>query len=45
MTFLKLEKTVYASNQKLWREGKGLRDLAGILLRRNFIINAVKRNY
>lgn len=32
--FLKLEKTVYASNQRLWREGKGLRDLPSILFRR-----------
>lgn len=30
---LKLEKTVYASSQRLWREGK-VRDLPGILLRR-----------
>lgn len=31
---LKLEKTVYVSDQKLWREGKEARDLPGILLRR-----------
>jgi len=30
----KLEKTVYVFNQQLWREGKKVRDLPGILLRR-----------